>query len=68
MSIRRRTARRAIWVLLSSKVTFNGTSSVFKVISDGKISAAVPSGATTGQIRIITPTGTPGSGPNFKVR
>lgn len=51
----------------ATKVTFDGLASEFEVVSDAEITATVPPGATTGQIRIFTPAGIAGSGPSFKV-
>ena len=48
-------------------VTFNGTPAVFNVISDSEIKAKVPSGATTGEIQVITPTSTLNSNVAFQV-
>src|SRR6266496_656764 len=47
----------------ATKVTFNGTPSDFTVVSDSKITATVPAGATTGPIKIVTPIGKAISGP-----
>jgi hypothetical protein len=51
----------------AAKVKFNGTLAAFTVDSDTQITATVPAGATTGQIKIVTPVGNAGSGPNFRV-
>ena len=51
----------------AAKVRFNGTLAAFTVDSDSQITATVPAGATTGQIKIVTPVGNAGSGPNFRV-
>jgi uncharacterized protein (TIGR03437 family) len=51
----------------ATKVKFNGTQAVFTVDSDTQITATVPLGATTGQIKIVTPAGKAKSGPNFRV-
>jgi uncharacterized repeat protein (TIGR03803 family) len=43
----------------ATSVTFNGTPTTFTVNSAGSaISATVPSGATTGTVRVVTPNGT----------
>jgi len=38
-------------------VTFNGTPATFIVVSGSQLSATVPSGATTGKVQVVTPTG-----------
>ena len=51
-------------------VSFNGTSvgsGNFAVVSDIQITATVPQGATTGQISVTTPGGTPTSSTDFAV-
>ena len=48
-------------------VRFNGTSASFSVVNDGKVTATVPSGATTGRITVTTTGGTATSGSNFTV-
>jgi subtilisin family serine protease len=51
-----------------SAVTFNGVSAaVFTILSGTQISAAVPVGAATGPIRVITVNGTATSSANFEV-
>ncbi len=51
----------------STSVTFNGASATFTVDSDTYITATVPTGATTGTVRVTTPTGTLNSSPQFRV-
>ena len=51
----------------SKLVTFNGTAAVFKVISSSLITATVPSGATTGEVRVTTPSRTLSSNVPFRV-
>jgi uncharacterized repeat protein (TIGR03803 family) len=51
----------------ATSVTFSGTSAVFKVVSPTEIGAAVPSGATTGAVQVVTPSGTLTSNVNFQV-
>ena len=51
----------------ASKVTFNGTSAAFTVVSASEITATVPSGATTGTVNVTTPTGTLKSNVSFRV-
>lgn len=41
----------------STSVKFNGTSAAFTVVSDTEITATVPSGATTGRVKVTTPSG-----------
>jgi Ca2+-binding RTX toxin-like protein len=48
-------------------VAFNGTSAPFNVNSATQITATVPSGATSGPIRVTTPGGTANSSANFIV-
>jgi predicted RNA-binding protein with TRAM domain len=53
----------------ASAVTFNGTpAATFTVNTDGKITAYVPKGATTGRISVTTPTGTYTSRSDFTIR
>lgn len=42
----------------ATAVTFNGMSATFTVVSATQITAALPAGATTGQIAVTTPNGT----------
>jgi uncharacterized repeat protein (TIGR03803 family) len=51
----------------TASVTFNGTAAKFKVISTTYIKAEVPTGATTGTIQVITPSGTLNSNVAFQV-
>ena len=51
----------------ATSVTFNGTSATFTVNSGSKITATVPSGATTGKISVIKPTGTATTSNDFTV-
>jgi len=51
----------------STSVTFNGTAAAFTVVSDTAINTTVPSGATTGQLQVTTPSGTLTSNVNFQV-
>jgi FG-GAP repeat protein/IPT/TIG domain-containing protein len=48
-------------------VEFNGVSAVFTVVNDGKITATVPAGATTGKIEVESPGGTGISRTDFTV-
>ena len=49
----------------ATNVSFNGTSASFGVTSDTQITATVPTGASTGPIRVINPAGTNATGSNF---
>lgn len=51
----------------STSVTFNGKAATFTVVSSTEIKATVPSGATTGTVSVVTPTGTLKSNPQFVV-
>jgi len=51
----------------SSSVTFNGVEAKFTVESDTYIKATVPTGAATGTVAVVTPTGTLNSNPQFVV-
>jgi uncharacterized repeat protein (TIGR03803 family) len=51
----------------STKVTFNGKTATFKVVSNTEITATVPTGATTGPVKVTTPSGTLTSNVNFLV-
>src|SRR5512132_3562984 len=48
-------------------VSFNGTSATFTIDNAQKITATVPSGATTGPIAVTSPDGTATSSPTFTV-
>jgi uncharacterized repeat protein (TIGR03803 family) len=53
----------------STSVTFNGTPVTFTVNPTGTaIKTSVPSGATTGKVQVVTPSGTLTSNVNFHVR
>ena len=51
----------------ATAVAFNGTNASFVVDNDTQITTSVPSGATTGQIAVTTPSGTGVSAGNFTV-
>ncbi|HEY6292268.1 MAG TPA: IPT/TIG domain-containing protein [Terriglobia bacterium] len=51
----------------STSVTFNGTKATFKVVSSTEITTTVPSGATTGKVKVTTLTRTLISNINFRV-
>jgi len=50
----------------ASKVAFNGVAAAFTVVSSSEITTTVPTGATTGKIKVMTPNGTLST--NFKFR
>lgn len=50
------------------KVSFNGFSASFRVVSDTYLTATVPSGATTGFVTVTTPTGVLKSNRKFVVQ
>jgi uncharacterized protein (TIGR03437 family) len=52
----------------ATSVTFNGTAAVFTVVTASEIRTAVPTGATTGTIQVVTPGGTLSSNVPFRVR
>ena len=52
----------------ATSVTFNGTAAIFTVVSDTYISTAVPTGATTGPVQVVTPSGTLSTYVDFRVR
>jgi uncharacterized repeat protein (TIGR03803 family) len=51
----------------TTTVTFNGTKATFTVVSSTEITTTVPSGATTGKVKVTTPHGTLTSNVNFRV-
>ena len=51
----------------ATSVTFNGKAAVFKVVSGSEITTTVPTGATTGKVKVKTPSGTLTSNVNFRV-
>jgi uncharacterized repeat protein (TIGR03803 family) len=51
----------------TTRVSFNGTAAKFTVMSPTDIKATVPSGATTGMIQVVTPSGTLSSNVAFQV-
>jgi uncharacterized repeat protein (TIGR03803 family) len=52
----------------ATSVTFDGVSAEFKVVSSSLIAAKVPSSATSGTIRVLTPSGTLSSKTPFRVQ
>jgi uncharacterized repeat protein (TIGR03803 family) len=51
----------------ASSVSFNGKAAVFKVASSSEITTTVPTGATTGNVKVATPHGTLSSNVSFRV-
>jgi hypothetical protein len=51
----------------STSVKFNGVEAEFTVESDTYIKATIPTGATTGTVSVVTPSGTLNSNPQFVV-
>lgn len=51
----------------ATSVTFNGTVAVFKVASSSEITTTVPTGATTGTVKVVTSKGTLSSNVKFRV-
>ncbi|HEV2381126.1 MAG TPA: choice-of-anchor tandem repeat GloVer-containing protein [Terriglobia bacterium] len=51
----------------ATSVTFNGTAATFTVESATAIKTTVPTGATTGPVLVVTPSGTLTSNVNFQV-
>jgi uncharacterized repeat protein (TIGR03803 family) len=51
----------------TTSVTFNTTAATFTVVSSTEITTTVPSGATTGPVQVVTPSGTLSSNVPFQV-
>ena len=51
----------------ATSVTFNGKTATFKVVSSSEITTTVPTGATTGTVKVVTPKGTFKSNVAFQV-
>jgi len=51
----------------ATSVSFNGTEAAFTVVSGSEIITAVPVGATTGTVQVVTPSGTLSSNVPFRV-
>ena len=51
----------------ATSVTFNGLAATFTVVRPSEITTAVPTGATTGKVEVVTPTGTLSSNVVFRV-
>jgi uncharacterized repeat protein (TIGR03803 family) len=54
-------------LMQTAKVTFNGESASFTVVSDIEVTATVPTGATTGKIKVTTKGGSVTSATSFTV-
>ena len=52
----------------TTSVSFNGAPATFKVVSATYLTATVPSGATTGFVTVVTPSGTLTSNKKFQVK
>jgi uncharacterized repeat protein (TIGR03803 family) len=52
----------------ATSVTFNGTAATFKVASASEITTTVPTGATTGTVKVVTPGGTLSSNVAFRIQ
>jgi hypothetical protein len=50
-----------------SAFSFNGAVATFTVVSSSDITTAVPAGATTGEVKVVTPSGTLSSNVSFRV-
>jgi uncharacterized protein (TIGR03437 family) len=51
----------------ATSVTFNGVAAVFTVVSASEITTTVPAGATTGAVKVVTPSRTLSSNVRFRV-
>jgi uncharacterized repeat protein (TIGR03803 family) len=51
----------------ATSVTFNGTAATFTVVSRSEITTTVPTGATTGKVKVVTPSRTLTSNVSFRV-
>lgn len=51
----------------ATSITFNGMPAAFTVVSGTEISTTVPTGATTGTVQVVTPSGTLSSNVPFRV-
>ncbi|MGC9947028.1 MAG: choice-of-anchor tandem repeat GloVer-containing protein [Bryobacteraceae bacterium] len=52
----------------ATSVSFNGAAAAFRVVSATEISTAVPTGASTGKVQVVTPGGTLSSNVPFQVQ
>ena len=51
----------------ATSVTFNGTPAVFSVVGPSLVTTTVPTGATSGKVQVVTPSGTLSSNVPFQV-
>src|ERR1022692_632476 len=51
----------------ATSVSFNGTAAVFEVVSSSEITTTVPAGASSGEVQVVTPSGTLSSNASFRV-
>src|ERR1017187_9221619 len=51
----------------ATSVSFNGTVAVFEVVSTSEITTTVPAGASSGEVQVVTPSGTLSSNASFRV-
>jgi uncharacterized repeat protein (TIGR03803 family) len=51
----------------ATSLSFNGTAAVFTVVSSSEITTTVPTGATTGKVKVVTPGGALSSNVPFRV-
>ena len=51
----------------ATSVSFNGTAASFTVVSSSEITTTVPTGATTGKVKVVTPGATLSSNLSFRV-
>jgi uncharacterized repeat protein (TIGR03803 family) len=51
----------------ATSVTFNGAAAVFTEVSNSEITTTVPAGATSGEVQVVTPSGTLSSNVPFRV-
>jgi uncharacterized protein (TIGR03437 family) len=52
----------------TTSVTFDGTPATFTVVSKTLIFTNVPAGATSGKVKVVTPSGTLSSNVPFRVK
>jgi uncharacterized repeat protein (TIGR03803 family) len=52
----------------TTSVTFNGIAATFKVVTESEIKTSVPTGATSGKVKVMTPNGTLTSNLVFRVK
>jgi uncharacterized repeat protein (TIGR03803 family) len=51
----------------ATSVSFNGTAAAFEVVSASEITTTVPAGASSGEVRVVTPSGALSSNVPFRV-